>query len=93
MPRSVAVGKLEVRDRKSELPTCLYSDQLGTLKLGSSRKMDRIDRICCLLLLCWMRMSTNILLLFLMKANAAYSLLTFAPEGNRYVSYLIVKFC
>ena len=91
MPRSVAFGKLEVRVRKSELPTCLYSDQLGTLKLGSSRKMDRIDRICCLLLLCWMRMSTNILLLFLMKANAAY--IDICTRRNRYVSYLIVKFC
>ena len=29
MLRSVAVGKLEVRDRKSELPTCLW-EQLGT---------------------------------------------------------------
>ena len=91
MPCSVAVGKLEVRDRKSELPTCLYSDQLRTLKLGSSRKMDRIDRIGCLLLLCWMRMSTNILLLFLKKANAAY--IDICTRRNRYVSYLIVKFC
>ena len=30
---SVALGMLEVRDRKSELPTCLHSDQLGTLNL------------------------------------------------------------
>ena len=30
MLRSVAVGKLEVRDRKPELPSCLHSDQLGT---------------------------------------------------------------
>ena len=30
MLHSVAVGKLQVRDRKSELPTCLDSDQLGT---------------------------------------------------------------
>ena len=30
MLHSVALGMLEVRDRKSELPTCLHSDQLGT---------------------------------------------------------------
>ena len=30
MLHSVAVGKLEVRDRKPELPSCLHSDQLGT---------------------------------------------------------------
>ena len=30
MLHSVTVGNLEVRDRKSELPTCLHSDQLGT---------------------------------------------------------------
>ena len=30
MLRSVAVGKLEVRDRKPELPSCLHSGQLGT---------------------------------------------------------------
>ena len=31
MLRSVALGKLEVRDRKSELPTCLHSE-LSTRK-------------------------------------------------------------
>ena len=45
MLRSVAIGKLEVRDRKSELPTCLHSDKLGTFNSGKSNKRDRIKSI------------------------------------------------
>ena len=46
MPRSVAIGKLEVRDRKSEFPTCLHSDKLGTFNSGKSNKRDRIYLFC-----------------------------------------------
>ena len=45
MLRSVAVGKLEVRDRKSELPTCFHSDK-GNFQLGKSSKRERIYLFC-----------------------------------------------